>query len=113
MSRCDWTCFNTTTGVITLSVDYIESAIINKNSKASTYSRNGTSELWLLVSAAGDRVNTRGLRFHERAMLDDARLMSCCSSSPFDRIAFWERIAGWYKWLKPNTPATNYRGGRR
>jgi len=56
-SPCAWTCPNITMGGITLSTDYIRSAVEAKNEKAPNYSRDGAEELWLLITAACDTIN--------------------------------------------------------
>lgn len=108
-SRCDWICSNISTGGISLFVDYVKSAVAEKNKKAPNYSRNGTQELWLVIAAAGDTVSNHAGPFSESDKLADSELATLCRSSPFDRIIFWERVRCWYKWLKPDRPAEQYR----
>lgn len=109
VSRSSWKCFNISVGFIGLSVGYITSAVQQKNRKSLTYSRNGAQELWLVIAAAGDTLSNHAGPFSVCRELVDSQLMSLCQNSPFDRIIFWERIRCWYKWLKPDEPAVQYR----
>jgi len=109
VSRCNWTCSNISVGFIGLSIDYITSAVRNKNRKALKYDRSNAQELWLVIAAAGDTLSNHAGPFSQSGELVDSQLMSLCQNSPFDRIIFWERIRCWYKWLKPDEPAKQYR----
>ena len=40
---------------------------------------------------------------------DDDELITLCRKSPFDNIVFWERVRCWYKTLKPNKKAVQYK----
>lgn len=108
-SRGIWDCSNISVGSIGLSIDYITSAVKNKNRKAPKYDRRGSDELWLVIAAAGDTLSNHAGPFSQSDKLADPQIMSLCQNSPFDRIIFWERIRCWYKWLKPDKPAEMYR----
>ena len=90
-------------------MEYVKSAVQQKNKKAPNYSRNGAQELWLVIAAAGDTVSNHAGPLSESVKLANSQLMALCQSSSFDRIIFWERISCWYKWLKPERPAVEYR----
>lgn len=100
-SRCSWTCFNITTGNIGINLNYVKSAVKNKNKKAMNYTWGKAREKWLLIAASGVTVSNSAGPSHQVVNWDAHKL---CQNSPFDRIVFWERSNRWYKWLKPDLP---------
>ncbi|MFA5252328.1 MAG: hypothetical protein WC454_07075 [Phycisphaerae bacterium] len=108
-SRCSWKCSNITTGCIRLNMEYIKSAIKNKNKKATKYNWGDANEKWLLIAASGGNLsNNAGPAAIQNVNWADPELLDSCSKSPFDRIVFWERIRHWYKWLKPSEKVKSY-----
>jgi hypothetical protein len=100
-SRCSWSCSNITTGPITVSLAYLESAIATKNKKALTYENwDKAEQKWLLIVAGGGNVSTHAPRQDTGINWRDSTLIQLGKSSPFDRIAFWERIGRWHRWIK-------------
>lgn len=97
-----WACCNLTTGNIAVSLSYIESAIEQKNKKATSFENWGdAAEKWLLIAAGSGDVNTHAPRFAPNINWNDPELTKLCRSSYFDKIAFWEPVGQWHKWLKP------------
>ena len=108
-SRCAWTCPNITTGGITLSLEYIRSAIKNKNKKATNYSNwHNVDEKWLLIAASGGNLSNNAGPAWQNLNWADSELLDLCCKSIFDKIVFWERIRRWYKWLKPSKEVIQY-----
>ncbi len=108
-SRCAWTCSNITTGWIALSLEYVKSAIKNKNKKATNYENwHSADEKWLLIAASGGNLSNNAGQARQNVNWADFELLDLCRKSPFDRIVFWERIRGWYKWLKPTKKVVQY-----
>jgi hypothetical protein len=108
VSRCNWTCSNTSCGNVGLSVDYVGSAIRAKNVTVVHYCRDHLQETWLVISAAGGTISNYAGPIQLSGLLDDPRIMSACQASPFERIAFWDRTHAWYRWLKPLEAAAQY-----
>lgn len=108
-SRFAWKCNNITCGDVNLSLDYIKSAIANKTKKAGQYNWEKAQEKWLLI-AAGRRINSNcaGSPDHD-VNWNDSDLLTACQDSPFNRIVFWEMVAGWHKWIEPDHPIVKVR----
>lgn len=110
-SRCAWTCSNITTGGITLSLEYIKSAIKKKNKKATTYENwHSADEKWLLIAASGGNLSNNAGPAWQNVNWADSELRDLRCKSPFDRIVFWERPRDWYKWLKPSGKIKKIKG---
>ncbi len=107
-SRCSWTCSNITTGGICLSLEYIKSAIENKNEKATGYNWGNANEKWLLIAASGKNLSNKAGKAGQNVNWADPDLLDLCCESPFDQIVFWERSCHWYKWLKPSEKEVQY-----
>jgi hypothetical protein len=95
-----WACSNVTTGHISLSLDYVESAIQEKNKKAANYAWGNAEEKWLLIVAGGGEINTQAPRRESFINWCTKCLTQLCQQSPFDKIIVWERVGKWTKWLK-------------
>jgi hypothetical protein len=108
-SRCNWICSNITTGWVEISLEYIKSAIGNKNKKAINYKWNSAEEKWLLIAASGIIISNKAGPATQNVNWSDYKLFDLCCRSPFDRIVFWERSRNWYKWLKPSRKIKNIR----
>lgn len=108
-SRCSWICSNITAGHIGVNLDYIKSAIENKNKKAKNYDWHAANENWLLIAASGSTVSNAAGPPGQNVNWADTALLGLCRDSPFDRIAFWERTCRWYKWLKPCKEEVEYK----
>ncbi|MCH8253092.1 MAG: hypothetical protein IID36_11630 [Planctomycetes bacterium] len=112
--RFFWGCWNDKAGNIGLDLKFIEMAIANKNKKADNYkwtNADGTDldEKWLLIAAGGDGISTGAGPLTRGEEWATPQMVKLCRESPFDRIIFWEWSSGWYKWIKPDQPATQYR----
>ncbi len=108
-SRCCWVCANITSGYIRLNLNYIKSAIKNKNKKATGYNWDNANEKWLLIAASGGNLSNNAGRDMQNVNWADPELLDLCRNSLFDRIVFWERIRRWYKWLKPSEKVVQYK----
>jgi hypothetical protein len=100
VSVCSWNCSNITTAHIGISMDYIKSAIAQKNRKAANYNWRNAEEKSLLIVAGGGDVNTSAPRSDEGVEWREPALVNLCATSPFDRIVFWNRVHQWHRWLK-------------
>jgi hypothetical protein len=107
-SHCSWRCSNITTGIINLNLEYIKSAIENKNKKADKYKWDNADEKWLLIAAGGGHLGNGAGPCTQNVNWADPNLVALCHNSPFDGIVFWERICRWYKWLKPDEDVVQY-----
>lgn len=107
-SSCAWTCNNISTGGIGLSLNYLKSAIRNKNKKAINYNWGKADEKWLLIAASGHILSNSAGSCTQSSIWSDTELRKLCNDSPFDHIVFWERPRCWYKWLKPNKSVVRY-----
>ncbi len=105
----DWTCADVTTGGVVVDLEYIKSAIRAKNQKADKYNWRGAAEKWLLIAASAHNPSNDAGPLKPSVDLRDDELSRLCGSSPFDKILFWERRLDWYKWLKPEKQARQYR----
>jgi len=112
-TRCSWTCSNITTGGITLSLEYVKSSIKNKNKKATNYNWHNADEKWLLIAASGGNLSNNAGPSTQNVNWADSELIDLCRKSTFEKIVFWERIRGWYKWLKPSKEAVQYIGKKK
>ncbi|MGD9109658.1 MAG: hypothetical protein PVG93_01840 [Phycisphaerales bacterium] len=108
-SRCSWTCDNITSGYIRFDLEYIKSAIKNKNRKAAKYNWGNANEKWLLIAASGGNLSNNAGRAKQNVNWADSDLQSMCCNSLFDRIVFWERIHRWCKWLKPSEKIVHFK----
>ena len=107
-SRCCWTCTNITTGYMRLNLEYIKSAIKNKNKKATKYNWANATEKWLLITASSSNLSNNAGPARQNVNWADPKLLDLCCESLFDRIVFWERVRSWYKWLKPSEEVVVY-----
>jgi len=107
-SHACWNCRNTTIGFINLDLEYIKSAIEQKNKKADKYNWGDADEKWLLIAASSCRPSNAAGPSMPNEDWADPNLLAACCNSPFDRIIFWERIRCWYKWLKPDEDVVQY-----
>jgi len=108
-SRCCWICSNITTGFIHLNLNYIKSAIKNKNKKVTGYNCDNANEKWLLIAASGGNLSNNAGPAMQNVNWADPELLNLCCKSLFDRIVFWERVRRWYKWLKPRERVVQYK----
>ena len=95
-----WECSNITTGFTGINLNYIKTAIDNKNRKALKYNWGDAEQRWLLIASAGHYVNDSAGPREQDVNWDDPDLKTLCRASPFDKIVFWERVGEWHKWLK-------------
>jgi len=108
--RSHWLCSNTNAGGIGLNWEYIKSAIENKNEKAANYNNWGRADKkWLLIAASGAILSNHAGPLTQNVNKINVDLINICQNSPFDKIVLWERSKCWYKWLKPDRPAVQYK----
>jgi len=93
-----WTCANISAAAVGLLPDRVAELIESKNRK--TYSWFPNAERWLLICASGSAiVGTAGPR-PLGPTWRNVRIEAACTSSPFDRIYFWDRPHEWHEGLK-------------
>lgn len=99
-STCSWTCFNTNTGNIGLSLSYLKASIAAKNKKAPDYENWGNAtEKWLLIVCGAGFVSSQAASINRR-LKPDSQLKTLCRRSPYDRIVVFDRVHNWHRWLK-------------
>jgi hypothetical protein len=93
-----WTCTNCSAANINVSPHLLAEIIETKSVKK--YEWRESAEKWLLIYASGDAVVARGAPFPDFVDWQNEDLQKSCISSQFQRIFFWERVAGWTKSIK-------------
>ncbi len=105
---CHWACQNISFGFIGTNADVIRLAIAKKTSEDAKYKCGPADEIWLLIAASGSGPSNRSGPASQQVNWSDADLQRLCCNSRFARIFFWERVAQWYKSLKPDEPVVSY-----
>ena len=103
-----WRCSDVNAGNVGLDLAYVGKAMKKKSEKAANYNWEDADEKWLLIAASGETISDGAGPLIGGVNWATPEMVELCRESPFDRIIFWERIAGWYKWIKPDQPAEQY-----